>query len=51
MTCVQVLQSSISYAIEAQRLDSEQQLLTCADFILPKWPLLRTEITKVQAAW
>jgi hypothetical protein len=48
-TPLQALQQSIDQALEAQRLESEQQLALTAEFIAPKWPQLRAEITKVSS--
>ncbi len=48
-TPLQTLQQSINQALEAQRLESEQQLALTAEFIAPKWPQLRAEITKVSS--
>ena len=48
-TPLQTLQQSINQALEAQRLESEQQLAFTAEFIAPKWPQLRAEITKVSS--
>ena len=48
-TPLQTLQQSINQALEAQRLESEQQLAFTAEFIAPKWPQLRAEITKVRS--
>jgi hypothetical protein len=44
---LQTLEQSIKQAVDAQRLESEQQLSLTAEFIAPKWPQLRAEITKV----
>ena len=43
----QILQQSIDHALHAVRVESEEQLRSTAQFISPKWPQLRAEITKV----
>ena len=44
----QTLQQSIDHALQAVRAESEEQLRTTAEFIMPKWPQLRQEITRVR---
>jgi hypothetical protein len=46
----QTLQQSIDHAVNAVRVESEEQLRATAQFISPKWPQLRAEITKVSRA-
>ena len=46
----QVLQQSIDHALEAVRGESEGHLRATAEFVYPKWPQLRAEITKVKSA-
>jgi hypothetical protein len=44
-----MLQQSIDHALQAQRFESEEQLRVTAEFISPKWPHLRAEISKVMS--
>jgi hypothetical protein len=46
----QTLQQSIDHALQAVRAESEEQLRATAEFIMPKWPQLRSEITRVRCA-
>ncbi len=44
------MQQSIDHALDGARAESEGLLRATAEFVLPKWPQLRAEITKVKYA-